>query len=166
VQVELRSLGAGDEALLWDYLYLALFVPPGGVSFPREVIRDPAIARYVAGWGRMGDAGLLATDRAGGRDVGAAWLRIWPVGERGYGFVDHATPELSMAVRPECRGRGVGSRLLRSLLEGAERRYPAVSLSVSNANPAIRLYERCGFEVVVVAGDSTVMRRRSPRYER
>ena len=156
--LDLRALTPGDEVLLWEYLYLALFVPPGGHPFPREVVQEPAIARYVAGWGRTGDQGLLATDRASGRDVGAAWLRIWPPGEKGYGFVDHATPELSMAVRPHHRGRGIGSRLLERLLADAERRHPAVSLSVSNANPAIRLYERCGFEVLVATGDSTVMR--------
>jgi GNAT superfamily N-acetyltransferase len=80
-----------------------------------------------------------------GEPVGAAWLRRWPGEERGYGFVDETTPELSMSLLPAHRGRGLGTRLLRTLLSAAEARFAAVSLSVSQSNPARRLYEREGF---------------------
>ncbi len=70
-----------------------------------------------------------------------------------------ATPELAIAVWPHWRGRGVGTGLLRALLETADERYAAVSLSVSRENPARRLYERFGFETVAEAGTSLTMRR-------
>jgi GNAT superfamily N-acetyltransferase len=44
----------------------------------------------------------------------------WPAGETGCGFVDSETPELSVAVRPEYRGRGIGTLLLRRLLAEAD----------------------------------------------
>ena len=82
--------------------------------------------------------------------------------ERGYGFVDEVTPELSMSVLPGHRRRGVGTMLLRSLLSLAEERFPAVSLSVSESNPARRLYEREGFiSIGESEGGSMKMVRRS-----
>jgi GNAT superfamily N-acetyltransferase len=159
VSFELRRLNAADEVLLREYLYLALFVPEGEPPFPPGIVERPDIARYVAGWGRTGDRGLLAVESSAGRDVGAAWLRLWPAGEAGYGYVDQATPELSMAVRPEFRGQGLGTLLLHRLLADADDRHAAVSLSVSSVNPAIRLYRRFGFVVVAATEGSKTMRR-------
>jgi len=141
-----RSLTPADEPFLWDMLYLALYVPPGQPALPRDVLRHPQIRRYVQGWRQADDMGLLALD--GDRPVGAAWLRMLTGENRGYGYVDETTPELSIAVLPECRGRGIGSALLARLLEDARSRFAAVCLSVSPENPARRLYERMGFRVV------------------
>ncbi len=95
---------------------------------------------------RSGDLGFVA--EVDGEPVGAAWLRRWSSDERGYGFVDEATPELSMALLPKYRGRGIGTALLRRLLQEAASAFEAVSLSVSASNAAFRLYERHGFVVV------------------
>ncbi len=138
---ELRAATASDEPFLWEMLYLALFAPPGQPPLPRSVLRDPAIARYVEGWGmRSGDLGLIAL--IDGAPVGAAWLRYFAASDPGYGFVDERTPELSVAVLPAHRGKGIGSRLLERLLQGLY----STSLSCDPANPARRLYVRLGFE--------------------
>jgi ribosomal protein S18 acetylase RimI-like enzyme len=73
-------------------------------------------------------------------------------------------PELAIAVLPQYIGQGIGARLLARLLEDARSLYPAVVLSVRDANPARRLYERLGFVVVDtvvnrVGGESFVMLR-------
>lgn len=65
-----------------------------------------------------------------------------------------------MAVLPGLRGRGVGSDLLAQLLRSARAVYRAVSLSVSADNPAVRLYERAGFERVRECGESLTMLKR------
>jgi len=140
-----RPLTPADEPFLWDMLYLALYVPPGQPVLHRDVLRHPQISRYVERWGQADDMGLLALD--GDRPVGAAWLRLLTGENRGYGYVDETTPELSIAVLPEYRGRGVGSALMARLLESARSRFAAVCLSVSPGNPARRLYERLGFQV-------------------
>jgi ribosomal protein S18 acetylase RimI-like enzyme len=61
--------------------------------------------------------------------------------------VDASLPELAAAVEPDYLGRGVGTRLLAAYLELARSRFPAVTLSVRADNPAVRLYQRAGFEV-------------------
>jgi ribosomal protein S18 acetylase RimI-like enzyme len=155
----IRPATPDDEPLLWEMLYLALFVPPGKPPLPRDLVQDPELARYVRHWGREHDLGAVALHPTQGEPIGAAWLRLWDGVERGYGFLDARTPELSMAVLPAYRGQGVGTRLLARLLGAADERYEAVSLSVATDNPAVRLYQRFGFAVVVRGGTSLTMRR-------
>jgi ribosomal protein S18 acetylase RimI-like enzyme len=156
--VTFRPAVPSDEPVLRDMLYLAVFVPPGSRPPDRSVVAQPELARYVVGWGRRGDDGIVATAPTG-RAVGAAWLRLWSDQEHGYGFIDAMTPELSVAVLPEYRGAGIGTELLRRLLQRADESYDTVSLSVSVRNPAVRLYERLGFRRAAVHGDSLIMRR-------
>jgi ribosomal protein S18 acetylase RimI-like enzyme len=136
-------------------LYHALYAPPGQVPFPREIVNEPGLRRYVEGWGRPGDFGVIALEE--GQPVGAAWARLLTGANGGYGYVNDATPELSIAVLPDHRGRGVGSQLLAWLIETAQGRCPALSLSVSRENPARRLYERAGFTVVAESGGALTM---------
>jgi ribosomal protein S18 acetylase RimI-like enzyme len=155
----IRLATPDDEPLLWEMLYLALFVPPGSPPLPRDVVQSPALARYVRRWGRDHDLGAVALHPTQGEPMGAAWLRLWAPDERGYGYCDAETPELSMAVLPAYRGQGVGGRLLDYLLRAADERHRAVSLSVSADNPALRLYRRFGFVVVGQCGQSLTMKR-------
>jgi ribosomal protein S18 acetylase RimI-like enzyme len=140
------------------------------VSFLRDMLKhayywrwadpetaDLPVARYWEGWGRPGDRLLVAID--GFQPVGAAWYRLFRADAQGYGFVDGQTPELTIAVVPSRRGRGLGKELLEALLEQArEDGYPAVSLSVEPDNPALHLYERHGFSKVDERGGALVMR--------
>jgi uncharacterized protein (TIGR02246 family) len=160
VGVQTRPAAPTDAPLLREYLRLAIHVPPGGDPPPASIVDHPDLAVYVDGWGRYGDDGVIAVDETTGGDLGAAWLRLWPGPETGYGYVDRATPELSMAVRPRHRGRGIGTCLLDALLERAAGRHRGVSLSVSRDNPAVRLYERFGFAIVGDGGSSVTMLRR------
>ncbi len=150
----IRAALAADEPFLWEMLYQALHVPPGQPPFPRAILQQPEISQYLHEWGRPGDFALLA--KSATQPVGAAWLRLLP---HGYGYVDAATPELTVAVVPEFRGQGIGAKLLTALFTQAQIRYAAVSLSVSAANPAARLYRRLGFETLGQAGTSLLMRK-------
>jgi ribosomal protein S18 acetylase RimI-like enzyme len=124
-----------------------------------RLLRDPAVAVYIEGWGRPGDAGVVAEDEDG-VPLGAAWYRRFTQAEHGHGFVAPEVPELTVAVAPPNRGRGVGTALLEALVERAEAEgAPALSLSVEDDNPALRLYERLRFERVGRAGTAWTMRR-------
>ena len=142
-------------------LYLALYVPPGAAPLPRTIVQRPELARYAAGWGREHDLGFAALDATTGQAAGAAWIRLLSGANRGYGWVDDATPELSIAVLPAWRGRGIGAALLGRLVQAAQPHYRALSLSVARDNPALRLYRRLGFEGVRVDGELLIMLRRS-----
>jgi GNAT superfamily N-acetyltransferase len=126
------------------------------VRFLRDMLRhayhwrlsedtERPVYRYVANWGRRGDAGVVALD--GPHAYGAAWYRLFTVDEPGFGFVDEATPELTVAVVPSRRGKGAGAELLQALLARArEDGFTAVSLSAPEGQTSF--YENYGFEVV------------------
>jgi len=125
----------------------------------RERVPGSLVSRYVRGWGRRGDTAVIALDN--GFPVGAAWYRLFSAAEPGYGFVDERTPELAIAVVPSKRGHGVGDQLLEALLAQArEAGYEAPSLNVEPGNPARKLYERHGFEVVEKGPEAWTMRAR------
>ena len=158
LDVTVRPLTVADGPFLQSLLRHLVWVPPGAPAPPADVARRAEVARYAAGWGRPGDAGVAAV--AEGQPIGAAWVRRWTGDDRGYGFVDAATPELSIGLLPGWRGRGIGTRLLRRVLAVT----PDVSLSVSLGNPARRLYEREGFEATgEPAGGSITLARRAGR---
>ena len=159
----IRPLTSDDEPFLWKALYYAIHVPPGEAAPAPDTVERPDLACYVSGWMQHpDDLGFLAEED--GAPVGAAWLRRWSGGKRGYGFVDLATPELSMSLLPGYRGFGLGTTLLHRLLSTAQKRFAAVSLSVSASNPARRLYEREGFVPVgEFEGNSLTMVKRFPR---
>ena len=155
--IPIRPLVHADQHLLWEAVYHAIYVPEGESSPPRSIVDDPAVARYVRNWGRPGDLGFVAQIAPAGKPLGACWVRLWSDDERGYGYIDNETPELSLAVWPGHRGRGTGTRLLTNTLRRVAQEYSAVSLSVTASNPAVRLYERSGFRRVTEQGSAIVM---------
>ena len=139
---------------------------PQDVRFLRDMLRhayfwridesaELPVARYVTGWGREGDSGFVAIDEL--QPVGAAWYRLFPRRQPGFGFVDERTPELTVAVVPSRRGKGIGHELMEALLAQARGEgYDALSLSSPRDSTA--LYERYGFRVVSDDGDAVTMR--------
>ena len=145
----IRPAGAQDLPFLRDMLRHAYYARWGNEA-------DVPLERYVAGWGRPGDDALVAIDEF--QPVGAAWFRLFDADEPGYGFVDEETPELTIAIVPSRRGKGLGEQLLTSLLDRArEEGYARISLSVEADNPAIRLYEQHGFTRVGDRAGALVM---------
>lgn len=144
--VTLRAGRADDLLFLADMGFEAAAVSPEVRAMGKAAaLAVPAIAKYLDGWGRAGDAAVVAVDDAG-RRLGAAWYRLFPAAAPGYGYIASDVPELSIGVAAAARGRGIGRALLEALLETARREgYRALSLSVDRHNPARRLYERVGF---------------------
>jgi ribosomal protein S18 acetylase RimI-like enzyme len=103
--------------------------------------------------------GFIAVDAQSDELVGAVWCRLPSEDDKGFAYLDEETPELGIALRPEYRGQGIGTALLQELLAAAKRLYPAIALSVSPNNPAMRLYARQGFETVDIRGTHPVMKR-------
>lgn len=153
-----RPAGPNDVEFLKKMLYEAAAWNP---DWPREqviqALADPILERYHRGWGRPGDAGVIAEIK--GEAVGAAWFRLFTDDEPGHGFVDERTPELGIAVLPLYRRKGIGETLLRALMsEARQQGFTALSLSVAPHNRSRMMYERAGFRKVGEEGESWVMR--------
>ena len=63
----------------------------------------------------------------------------------------HRTPSeiriMDIALMPEFRNQGIGSRLLRQILDDGDRKGLPVTIHVEKFNPALELYERLGFRM-------------------
>ena len=66
---------------------------------------------------------------------------------------------MDIALLPEYRGRGIGTTILRDLLQAADRVCKTVRLHVEPNNPALRLYQRLGFEISAKSGFYLEMKR-------
>lgn len=158
-----RPATAGDADLLWRIL-LEAYNWNGEQRFTaEELAADPHAARYLAGWPRKGDFGVIAlaeTEAEAGEPIGAAWARCLPEDAPGYGFVAPDVPELTLGVLPGHRGRGHGRALMEALIQAAAERPEPVtrlSLSVEDDNPAARLYTSLGFARVGRNGGSDTL---------
>lgn len=140
----IRELREEEYGLLEDFLYEAIFVPENADPPPRAILQSPELQVYLAGFGESEHDIALAAE-AGGKVVGAAWVRIM----EDYGHVDDETPSFAISLYPEYRGHGIGTALMEAMLaELRKRGYRRASLAVQKANYALKLYERVGFRAV------------------
>ncbi|MCB1247039.1 MAG: GNAT family N-acetyltransferase [Acidimicrobiia bacterium] len=155
--LSIAPLTTDDHDLVTWTLYEAVtWNDPEGVPPLETAIQHPEMVRYHTEWGRGGDLGVKAT--IDGTFAGAAFARLFTDDDHGYGYVDDETPELGIAAVGGVRNRGVGRRLMEGLATEARRNgVGRLSLSVNNANPAKRLYESLGYELVESDGDSSIM---------
>jgi ribosomal protein S18 acetylase RimI-like enzyme len=156
--VHLRPATADDAGLLTSLIAAAVNWTGEQRVRDEDVLSDPHLARYVAGWRRPTDLGVVALDDTGA-PAGAAWTRVLTADSPGWGWVADDVPELSMAVLASARGTGAGSALLDACLAAArEAGWRAVSLSVEDGNDVARaMYERRGFRRVGRVGGSDTM---------
>lgn len=145
--MHLRPAARSDLATLEGLLLEAVNWCPDRPQLTLEELHgNDMLVRYVEEWPRADDVGVIAEDDD--RVVGAAWFRRFAPDRPGFGFIDELTPEVSVAVDPGCRGRGVGSQLLTALIAlGRDRGFESLSLSVESQNRVVNLYRRLGFVV-------------------
>jgi GNAT superfamily N-acetyltransferase len=151
---DIRPADAADLLFLADMLIEAVNWHPQRDWDRDRILSDPALAHYLTGWPGPGESGALA-EAAGtartlaGTPVGAAWLRLLPASDPGFGFVAEDIPELTVGVVASWRRRGVGRALLRALAAQARSTgFAGISLSVERGNPACELYRQEGFRAV------------------
>lgn len=152
-EFEIRPAHADDLPFLWEMLFEAAAVSESVRALGKEqAFLLPAVRKYLDGWGRAGDQGVVALAR-GGERVGAVWSRCFSREAAGFGFVAPEVPELSVAVIEGMRGQGVGEALIQELMKRASAAgYKAMSLSVDRRNRALALYQRLGFQDAGLSG--------------
>lgn len=144
--LRMRPLVAADQDRLWHWLHVALWDPPPAPLRPLAVLEQPGVRIYAEAWGRAGDVGVVGELDGQAHPIGACWMRVLPTGV-GLASVDAGTPQLGIALEPAFQRQGHGRRLMLAALDAARAQGThQVALTVHPENPAITLYERCGFE--------------------
>lgn len=149
----IRKIQKEEIPVLDDFLYEAIFIPQGVVPPPRSIIEQEDLQLYVRGFGESPHDHCLVAE-CDGKIVGAVWVRVMD----DYGHVDNQTPSLAISLYPDYRGQGIGTQLLRQMLELLHQKgYAQVSLSVQKENYALHMYQKAGFEIVEDRGEELLM---------
>lgn len=129
-----------DEAFLWKVLAISAH------SSEAEARTDPVISRYLLGWKKQTDIGLIALDNSA-QAVGAAWVRCFGPAISPFHYLPEAPYQLIIGVCTP--GQGIGSLLLTHLIKEIDAQGSIVlSLNVRANSRAVALYLRAGFRVV------------------
>ena len=157
MQITYRLIKKSEHNFLEAMLYVALFVPKGQAKFPKSIIYRPEIYKYIRDWNQNKfDIAIVAASE--NELIGAVWGRRFEEENKGYGFVDAKTPEISMAIQSEFRSCGIGTKLLQQIeLAYLEIGIKQLSLSVDKRNRAKGLYERSGFAFYEDVGTAVTM---------
>ena len=155
-----RKLNKNEVDFLADMLYEAIFIPKGHETLPKEIIKEKSLSKYFENWAKdKFDIALVAeTDN---QLVGAIWGRLFTKENKGFGYVDDTTPELSMAIKKEYRNQGIGTKFITAIAsEYKKNGVNHLCLSVDKANKAYGLYKRQGYEIVEETETSWTMKKR------
>ena len=140
----IRPLKNSEQSLLDDFLYYAIFVPEGVEVPPREIVNLPELQVYIRDFGAQPHDYCLVAEYDG-EVIGAVWVRDMP----DYGHVADGVPSFAISLRPEYRGRGIGTKLMQAMLDLLRQKgYEKASLSVQKANYAARMYTKLGFRTI------------------
>ena len=139
-----RELLPSEAELLKTFVYEAIFVPEGVEPPEFEIVFRPEISVYYEEFG-SGNADFCIVAVDGERVVGAVWTRIMD----DYGHIDNNTPSFAISLFKEYRGQGIGTSLMRQMLQMLkDKGFAKASLAVQKANYAVKMYKKVGFEIV------------------
>ena len=139
----IREIRENEYYVLSEFLYEAIFIPEGTEKPPKSIIEQPELQVYIADFGKSDDWCLVAEVKE--KIVGAVWVRVMD----DYGHIDDETPSFAMSLYEEYRNMGIGTALMRDMLEFLKNKgYKQTSLSVQKENYAARMYQKVGFEVI------------------
>ncbi|MDQ4098122.1 MAG: GNAT family N-acetyltransferase [Actinomycetota bacterium] len=138
-EVALRPVGPGDDELLFR-VYAAtraeeLAVVPWDDSVKGEFLRQQFDVQRAAYEGYAGSSRQVVL--VGGEPAGRLYVAR----------SDAEIVIIDIALLPEYRGRGIGTALVRGVLDEATAGGKVVRMHVERHNPALRLYERLGFSI-------------------
>ena len=152
MELTIRPIRREEFPLLADFLYDAIYRSDPSSPLPRQIVEHPSLRIYIADFGTLPDDRCLVA-QAEGHVVGMVWVRCI----RAYGYIGEGIPEFVLSVATPCRGRGIGTRLMREMLQRLSAAgYPEAAFS-QRWNPAVRLYRRLGFRIVKRTPEEYIM---------
>lgn len=153
INYKIRNIIESEYFLLDDFLYKAIYIPKNIIPPPKEITKLPELQIYIKDFGKSKDDIALVAE-LNNKIVGIIWTRIM----NDYGHIDDKTPSLAMSVDKEYQKRGIGTSLLKNMIESLkENNYKKVSLSVQKENYAVRLYKKVGFKVITETDEEYIM---------
>ncbi|MPR13071.1 GNAT family N-acetyltransferase [Microvirga tunisiensis] len=141
--ITLRPACSDDYVFALE-LYLKA-IKPLAIAWMEWVDQDQE-AQFARLW-RPDDTRIITLN--GEEDIG--WVEFRPTGDELF--------LKQLYISPTHRRRGVGSQVMRLLLEEQQGMAQSMALFVLKNNPAFRFYQRHGFEVVRETHTTLVMRR-------
>jgi ribosomal protein S18 acetylase RimI-like enzyme len=155
-ELQIREIKQDEIYFLSEMLYEAIFVPNGEKKLPKEIINEPELNNYIREFGRENDFCFVAEiDK---KLIGAIWIRQFNENNKGYGFVNSETPELSMAINKSFRAKGIGKIMLDKMAQKLiEFNFSQVSLSVDKRNFAYDFYKKNNFIEIQTENNSIKM---------
>jgi ribosomal protein S18 acetylase RimI-like enzyme len=158
MRVHFKKITKIDYPFLREMLYKAIFVPEGETPLPLNIIDLPEIAKYIDNWGDNNDFGLIALEND--QQIGAIWCSLYSEENKGFGFIDSYTPEVSIAIKEKYRNKGIGTKLMNQLfILAGEKGFESLSLSVDKRNRAAGFYIKMGFNIVGDVGTAYTMKK-------
>ena len=156
-QYIIRKMQSHEYALLKEFTYQAVFQKDPDNPISKSVLDIPKIKAFYENFGKADDFAIVAVD-SNGQIIGAVWSRIIYKPIKGYGNIDSETPELAISLYPECRKNGIGTYLMKNMIDLlADKGYKKTSLSVQKDNYAIKMYKKFGFELFADHGDECIL---------
>ncbi|WP_445486629.1 GNAT family N-acetyltransferase [Niallia sp. 03133] len=154
----LRLLKKEEKEFLLDMIYESVHISENKKPSRDELLNEKGLKKYHEDWGKEGDKAFIALDQYK-QPIGAVWHRLFDSSNKGYGFIDEITPELGIAIMKNARGLGIGTELMKKIIEEAKKDcYPSLSLSVDPENEqAVQIYKKLGFREVEIVGTSVTM---------
>lgn len=144
MEYNIREMDKREYPLLEDFLYEAIFQKDENNLVSKEIINQPALQIYIKDFGTKEDDYCMCAE-VEGKVIGAVWARCIA----GFGSVDKNTHELAISLYKEYRGKGIGTDLVKNMLELLRiNGYQKTSLSVQKANYAAQMYLNMGYNIV------------------
>jgi ribosomal protein S18 acetylase RimI-like enzyme len=144
VSLELRPAGPGDGELL-----LRIYAGTRAQELAVLPLDDAAKAAFLRA---QLTAQSAAYDQNPGRSNRLVVVDGEPVGRLDVARGEREIMVLDISLLPEHRGRGIGTAVLREVLDEAAAARKRVRIHVERSNPALRLYRRLGFSEVADLG--------------
>ena len=141
---QIREMMPREYPLLRDFLYEAIFQRDENNLLPRNVVDNPELRIYIEDFGQKEQDFALCAE-VDSVVVGAVWVRDIPA----YGHVADGVPEFAISVLKSHRGKGIGSRMMMEMLKSLRAKgCPRASLAVQKDNYALKMYLKCGFQII------------------
>ena len=140
--IDLRALSLADTNAVVALYEAVAAVPGAGLARLRDEISREYVASFLA---RALNGGVSLGAFAGDTLVGE--IHATRIGPRQFA---HVLTDLTVTVRPDAQGRGIGSRLFDALFESAAKLVPRATrielVARSGNSAALRLYACLGFK--------------------